>query len=149
MDWSTHYPKFFTSKSDNTEVPTIQSQSSIQKKVEFADLGCGYGGLLVALSTLFPDVLMLGKRSILLEIDIYYFTGFIQFFNFNEGMEIRVKVEEYVRERINALRSQYPEQYQNISIIRMNAMKFLPNFFEKGQVSILNQVIQVLLIIIY
>ena len=50
-------------------------------------------------------------------------------------MEIRVKVEEYVRERINALRSQHPGQYQNISIIRMNAMKFLPNFFEKGQVS--------------
>ena len=56
-------------------------------------------------------------------------------------MEIRVKVEEYVRERINALRSQYPEQYKNISIIRMNAMKFLPNFFEKGQVNILIQVL--------
>jgi tRNA (guanine-N7-)-methyltransferase len=51
-------------------------------------------------------------------------------------MEIRVKVEEYVRERIHALRSQYPGQYQNVSIIRMNAMKFLPNFFEKSQVSI-------------
>jgi tRNA (guanine-N7-)-methyltransferase len=55
-------------------------------------------------------------------------------------MEIRVKVEEYVRERINALRLQHPGHYQNISIIRMNAMKFLPNFFEKGQVSILIQV---------
>ncbi|POG73578.1 hypothetical protein GLOIN_2v1585955 [Rhizophagus irregularis DAOM 181602=DAOM 197198] len=110
MDWSAHYPEFFTSKSDNIQVPNIISQPSIQKKVEFADLGCGYGGLLVALSTLFPDVLML-------------------------GMEIRVKVEEYVRERINALRLQNPNQYQNISIIRMNAMKFLPNFFEKGQLS--------------
>ncbi|CAG8762643.1 11933_t:CDS:2, partial [Acaulospora colombiana] len=83
-------------------------QPPSQKKIEFADLGCGYGGLLVALSTLFPDTLLL-------------------------GMEIRVKVEEYVRERINALRLQHPGQYQNISIIRMNAMKFLPNFFEKGQ----------------
>lgn len=61
MDWSAHYPEFFTSKSDNIQVPNIISQPSIQKKVEFADLGCGYGGLLVALSTLFPDVLMLGK----------------------------------------------------------------------------------------
>ncbi len=59
-------------------------------------------------------------------------------------MEIRVKVEEYVHERINALRLQNPGQYQNISIIRMNAMKFLPNFFEKGQVS---SPIQVLIII--
>ena len=50
-------------------------------------------------------------------------------------MEIRVKVEEYVYERIQALRKQNPKQYENISIIRMNAMKFLPNFFEKGQVS--------------
>ena len=65
MDWSTHYPKFFTSKSDNNQTLIIQSQSSIQKKVKFADLGCGYGGLLVALSTLFPDILMLGKGLIL------------------------------------------------------------------------------------
>ncbi|CAI2165623.1 16784_t:CDS:2 [Funneliformis geosporum] len=111
MDWSRHFPEFFTLKNENNDqgTSTQHNPSSIQK-VEFADLGCGYGGLLVALSTLFPDTLML-------------------------GMEIRVKVEEYVRERINALRLQNPGQYQNISIIRMNAMKFLPNFFEKGQLS--------------
>lgn len=28
-----------------------------------------------------------------------------------------------------------PGGYQNVSVIRANAMKFLPNFFEKGQVS--------------
>lgn len=50
-------------------------------------------------------------------------------------MEIRVKVEAYVDERIKALRIQEPGKYQNVSIIRMNAMKFLPNFFEKAQVS--------------
>lgn len=49
-------------------------------------------------------------------------------------MEIRLKVEEYVYERIKALRAQNSGQYQNVSIMRMNAMKFLPNFFEKGQV---------------
>jgi hypothetical protein len=49
-------------------------------------------------------------------------------------MEIRLKVEEYVYERIKALRIQNPGSYQNVSIMRMNAMKFLPNFFEKGQV---------------
>ncbi|KAG9305960.1 hypothetical protein G9A89_016613 [Geosiphon pyriformis] len=128
MDWTTFYPKYFnltalanSSSASNTnrlpnfadEAKLLESRSfheRIQPKVEFADLGCGYGGLLVALSTLYPDTLML-------------------------GMEIRVKVEEYVRERIRALRLQHPDQYQNISIIRMNAMKFLPNFFERGQLS--------------
>lgn len=51
------------------------------------------------------------------------------------GMEIRMKVEDYVYERIKALRIQHPGSYQNVSIMRMNAMKFLPNFFEKGQLT--------------
>jgi tRNA (guanine-N7-)-methyltransferase len=29
---------------------------------QFADIGCGYGGLLVRLSTLFPDKLMVGME---------------------------------------------------------------------------------------
>ena len=41
----------------------------------FADVGCGYGGLLVQLSPMFPDKLML-------------------------GLEIRVKVSDYVRDRL-------------------------------------------------
>jgi tRNA (guanine-N7-)-methyltransferase len=58
------------------------------------------------------------------------------------GMEIRNKVEDYVNKRIDALRDENSEKnpldsgsYQNISVMRMNAMKFLPNFFEKGQLS--------------
>jgi tRNA (guanine-N7-)-methyltransferase len=31
-------------------------------EVEFADVGCGYGGLLVQLSPLFPSTLMLGME---------------------------------------------------------------------------------------
>jgi hypothetical protein len=39
MDWSTLYPSYFTrAKSDGATSPT--------KSVEFADIGCGYGGLL-------------------------------------------------------------------------------------------------------
>ena len=41
------------------------------KTVEFADIGCGYGGLLIRLSPLFPEVAMV-------------------------GMEIRVKVRERI-----------------------------------------------------
>ncbi|KAI8907359.1 guanine-N-7 methyltransferase [Gorgonomyces haynaldii] len=56
------------------------------------------------------------------------------------GMEIRLKVEEFVKRKIDALRTQNNDKqalesgsYQNISVMRMNAMKYLPNFFEKYQ----------------
>ncbi|KAF8520266.1 putative methyltransferase [Hysterangium stoloniferum] len=89
------------------------------KRPEFADIGCGFGGLLIALAPLFPDTLML-------------------------GMEIRVQVTQYVRDRIAALRVHHalestddpsPGGYNNVSVVRGNAMKFLPNFFDKGQLS--------------
>ncbi|OTF83637.1 tRNA (guanine-N(7)-)-methyltransferase-like protein, partial [Euroglyphus maynei] len=50
-------------------------------------------------------------------------------------IEIRQKVSDYVVERIKALRAQNPGQYENISCIRSNAMKYLPNFFRKSQLS--------------
>ncbi|XP_023721152.1 tRNA (guanine-N(7)-)-methyltransferase [Cryptotermes secundus] len=101
MDWSTLYPNYFTrAKSVGTTAQT--------KSVEFADIGCGYGGLLVTLSPVFPESLIL-------------------------GMEIRVKVSNYVIHRIAALRSQHPGKYENIACLRTNAMKYLPNYFNKGQ----------------
>lgn len=51
------------------------------------------------------------------------------------GMEIRVKVSQYVIERIKALRANQSGCYNNIACIRTNAIKYLPHFFEKGQVS--------------
>ena len=47
MDWNKFYPNY--------------SDENVGK-VEFLDVGCGYGGLLVELSPLFPDKLMLGKN---------------------------------------------------------------------------------------
>jgi tRNA (guanine-N7-)-methyltransferase len=74
-------------------------------------VGCGYGGLLVSLAPLFPETLML-------------------------GIEIRGKVEEYVRQRIVALREEKEgHSYQNISVLRSNSMKFMVNYFEKAQLS--------------
>ncbi|KAF4518025.1 hypothetical protein B566_EDAN009258 [Ephemera danica] len=78
MDWSKLYPQHF---------PKEQMSG---KQVEFADIGCGYGGLLV-------------------------------------------KVSQFVIERIQSLRASNPGQYQNIACLRTNAMKFLPNFFDKAQ----------------
>lgn len=105
------------------------------KKVEFADIGCGYGGFLgktfmqqhhsqkcinscdrttclhtVTLGEIYPD-----KYAI--------------------GMEIRVKVSDYMLDRIRALRHMNPTKYENIACLRTNAMKYLPNFFYKSQLS--------------
>ncbi|XP_078174898.1 tRNA (guanine-N-7) methyltransferase [Carex rostrata] len=95
VDYSSHYPHFF---------PTPKP------KVRFADVGCGFGGMLVSLSPLFPDTLMI-------------------------GMELRDKVTEYVKDRIEGLRATNPGQYNNISVVRTNSMKYIPNYFEKGQLS--------------
>lgn len=102
MDWSKYYPQYH----DNETNKMLQD-------VEIADIGCGYGGLLINLSKEFPKTLCL-------------------------GMEIRVQVTQYVEDRIIALREQNKSKdinYQNIAVIRGNAMKFLPNFFKKSQLS--------------
>lgn len=101
VDYSLHYPHY---------LPSSGQLDACSRKVQFADVGCGFGGLLISLSTLFPDTLMI-------------------------GMELRDKVTEYVKERILALRVSNPGQYQNISVVRTNSMKFIPNYFEKGQLT--------------
>jgi len=56
-------------------------------------------------------------------------------------MEIRLQVTQFVEDRIAALRLQnngddaVPGKYNNVSVVRANAMKFLPNFFDKYQLS--------------
>ncbi|EOD50942.1 putative tRNA methyltransferase [Neofusicoccum parvum] len=52
-------------------------------------------------------------------------------------MEIRTSVTEFVQEKAKALRAQNNDNgsYQNVACLRANAMKFLPNFFRKGQLS--------------
>lgn len=73
------------------------------------DIGCGFGGLTISLATLLP------QHTIM-------------------GLEIRAKVTEYVRLRIAALRKENPGQYENCSVMRTNAMKFLPHLFPKDSV---------------
>jgi tRNA (guanine-N7-)-methyltransferase len=84
MDWSKeHYPNW----KYNNKSPSV------------LDIGCGFGGLTVALSTILPEETIL-------------------------GMEIRAKVTEYVRLRLVALRKEIPGSYHNASIMRTNLMKF-------------------------
>lgn len=117
MDWSLHYPAFIKESSGNTNGKVNGEQSDVKhpemfKQVEIADIGCGFGGLLFALAPKMPDTLLL-------------------------GLEIRTSVTEFVQEKTKALRSQNAATglYSNVSCIRANTMKFLPNFFSKAQLS--------------
>ena len=114
MDWSSHYPAFIGKEANGV------NGKGMSPEVEVADIGCGFGGLLVGLAPLMPQTLMV-------------------------GMELRSQVTEFVINKIAALRSQNRDQqpsvsgtptpYQNISAIRTNTMKFLPNYFHKAQLS--------------
>ena len=78
-------------------------------RIRHLDVGCGFGGLLISLAQeIAPGELAL-------------------------GMEIRTKVSEYVQKRILALRSQNPGSYGNVWCIRTNAMRYIPNYINKGQ----------------
>jgi tRNA (guanine-N7-)-methyltransferase len=57
MDWSVHYPAFVCPDQDSI---AMAQPPRMTKQVEIADIGCGFGGLLIALSPLFPDTLMIG-----------------------------------------------------------------------------------------
>ena len=177
MDWSVHFPAYVDHETQSTasaakgptskteDVTTAQSlqqakATAMTKSITVADIGCGFGGLLVALSPLLPDDLIL-------------------------GLEIRAQVTEYVYDRIQALRAQaqaHTQQdkrsqsndtrsdsgnnhnsrplpsageslslerrpvpvpgpgagsgsdYQNISALRTNSMKFLPNLFPRASI---------------
>ncbi|KAE8453750.1 hypothetical protein EG329_009261 [Mollisiaceae sp. DMI_Dod_QoI] len=110
MDWSSYYPAFVLDTPPEQTDLEASTVKRLKQDVEVADIGCGFGGLLVALAPLMPDTLIL-------------------------GMEIRTQVTEYVQERIRALRAQDPGKYENAACLRANTMKFLPNFFKKHQLS--------------
>lgn len=84
MDWSTYYPAFVAEGqeepklTEGMEVHKAEIGDSEQrieqalaakpkqmtKDIEVADIGCGFGGLLVALSPALPDTLILGKSHL-------------------------------------------------------------------------------------
>ncbi|AEO64082.1 5426351c-6614-4e76-b158-d9a34b98a6bd [Thermothielavioides terrestris] len=123
MDWSSLYPDYVVDEpQQDQQTPAPETPSDreltparpkrISKDVEVADIGCGFGGLLVALAPLMPETLIL-------------------------GLEIRVSVTQFVEDRIKALRRQNEAAglYRNVGVLRANTMKFLPNFFRKGQLA--------------
>lgn len=183
MDWASLYPAYTvepptameeaasesamqTDQPDEEQAEKPIGKRRISKEVEVADIGCGFGGLLFALSPKLPDTLLLGRRillspslysilfcfilfSFLIQhhfhfihfracISLHGWSNFVSFiFLPAAGMEIRTSVTEFVQEKAKAMRAQNSGNggYQNVACLRANAMKFLPNFFRKGQLS--------------
>lgn len=75
--------------------------------VNIIDIGCGYGGLLFALSPHFIH------KNIM-------------------GFEIRDTIVEYVGKKIRALRIK-EDKYHNISVLRTNTMRHLTNYIRQSQ----------------
>eukprot|EP00555_Chaetoceros_dichaeta_P006885 CAMPEP_0198252920 /NCGR_PEP_ID=MMETSP1447-20131203/3394_1 /TAXON_ID=420782 /ORGANISM="Chaetoceros dichaeta, Strain CCMP1751" /LENGTH=301 /DNA_ID=CAMNT_0043938359 /DNA_START=32 /DNA_END=934 /DNA_ORIENTATION=- len=117
IDWSIdHYPNFVPTTTNTTTTTTTTTtdgdgddndDESTLVVPTVLDIGCGFGGLTIALSTLLPHETIL-------------------------GLEIRAKVTEYVRLRILACRTEDPGHYENCSVMRSNTMKFMPNLFHRG-----------------
>lgn len=76
MDWSSHFPAYVVrdDNDDSNENPPLDAAKKetgnenapakttpLVKQVTVADIGCGFGGLLIALSPLLPDDLILGS----------------------------------------------------------------------------------------
>ena len=73
MDWSSLYPAYIVEDADkDTPTPETSADQSLQslhprrlsKDVEVADIGCGFGGLLIALAPLMPETLILGRNQV-------------------------------------------------------------------------------------
>lgn len=77
MDWSKMYPAFVAegqddavekeaiTEQDGQVVKALTTSKKLTKDIEVADIGCGFGGLLVALAPTMPETLCLGQSSLL------------------------------------------------------------------------------------
>lgn len=118
MDWTAELYPPLPLPPPSSQTTTDDDVLSTAVAPTVLDIGCGFGGLTVALATILPDETIL-------------------------GMEIRAKVTEYVRLRLLALRKEHASEassisrrspYQNASVLRTNSMKFLPNYFHKASI---------------
>jgi tRNA (guanine-N7-)-methyltransferase len=75
MDWASHYPGFVNPDASQT---TLAGTRKLLKDVEVADIGCGFGGLLIGLAPVLPDTLMVG--TVLYIWNIFHHRFFFFFF---------------------------------------------------------------------
>jgi len=88
---------------------------AVSRRIEFLDVGCAFGGMLMALAPQFPETLML-------------------------GLEIRPKVVDFAQKKTLALRNgdvpnMPTHHYGNVWFDQLNVMKFGSNCFDKAQLS--------------
>ena len=62
MDWASYYPAFSVTAVEKTEEKEglKRHPGPLTKDVTIADIGCGFGGLLVALAPKLSDELLIG-----------------------------------------------------------------------------------------
>ena len=115
MNWSSLYPNMnniIKNNNDNhstADITSISTTSTATSRFHptIADIGCGFGGLTVSLSTALPDKYII-------------------------AVEIRDKVVDIVRKRIIDLQSTGTPQYNNIAVIECNFMKHMNSYFMKS-----------------
>ncbi|KAJ2487884.1 tRNA (guanine-N(7)-)-methyltransferase (tRNA(m7G46)-methyltransferase) [Coemansia sp. RSA 2050] len=179
-DWSKLYPVYFRPRTEQAPEqaasdskrplsPSLDSTATLAKRgpaaststenplaqVEFADIGCGYGGLLVALAPLFPNTLMVGMEIRTKLVDyLQQRIEALRAFQRNllaqggaEWVDVNAKLEQEIaalNQPLNGTKEQHdngeterlvPGHYENIAAMRINCQKYLPNFFKKGQLS--------------
>ncbi len=68
MDWSAYYPSFVAESDTDQSMLGVQTEDGkvhavrqLRKDIEVADIGCGFGGLTVALAPIMPETLILGE----------------------------------------------------------------------------------------
>lgn len=164
MDWTQHFPNFALAEGSTQEpqqqgtttngTATAAEESAllpharrISKEVEIADIGCGFGGLLFALAPKMPSTLLLG-----LEI-----RSSVTEFVCDKVKALRRQHEESQQQQGGPGSLTQPSSattdattpatqaedvvatpihdFQNVSCLRANTMKFLPNFFAHHQLS--------------
>ncbi|KAJ9101384.1 hypothetical protein QFC20_005266 [Naganishia adeliensis] len=171
-DHQLHYP---SSPAEMKWTPLYPAFQFPPARVQFADIGCGFGGLLTSLAPQFPGTVMLGME---IRISVTaYVDARIRALRQIQGLlpddatavggaagegksgeasaggtnsthtptdadkpststsTTAEEAEDRAEARENALasRQKVPGEFQNVGVIRANAMKHLGNFFERGQ----------------
>jgi tRNA (guanine-N7-)-methyltransferase len=162
MDWSQHYPAYVatteegqSSSESNQALTTTSAFPKMSQQVEVADIGCGFGGLLFALAPKLPNTLLLGmeirvsvteyvqEKAKALRVQAQAQAEGKPQQQQTQDSEMTTTETTTATKAITTKHKPSPETnnipippgttYQNVSCIRANTMKFLPNFFTKHQ----------------
>ncbi|KAJ5935404.1 tRNA (guanine-N(7)-)-methyltransferase [Penicillium verhagenii] len=156
MDWSSHYPAFIDQDPSHTN---LDGNRKLLKDVEVVDIGCGFGGLLVGLAPLLPETLILGME-IRTSVSDYVRSRVGALRLRQQQLKSRMEIEpsttqekqseeeqttetlpdadadaDAPEDEVGTTNALVPGNYENISGLRANTMKFLPNFFNRAQLS--------------